>query len=259
MTSALAPVSFDAPLVNAAPNGLWAVTQWQPESGPPRWLGEGVDIRVFNYGGGEAFGVWAAPWLASHSDLDPEDDLKHGVRPDFPDTFTAVTTWAYDEGNLMKWSQQEVLTRVEQVYSLQEPNAVEGQFATRLLADADTPTAGDDVVDALSILEAALAETNTIGLIHASARVAASAAKNNLIVRTGNGVMKTPLGHTWVFGGGYVDALGWTLVATSPVFGWRSERSVKTATKLQHNLFGAVAERSVVLGYESLVGAATIN
>lgn len=257
MTGVLAPVVFDAPLVNPAPNGLFAATTWQTDDGPLRWLAAGVDVRVFNYGGGDAFGVWAADWDAAESDLAPED-VKVGDRPEFPDTFTAMTTWAYDEGALAEWSQAEVQARAAQTHRLQEPNAVEGAVATRLLADAGTPDAGDDIVHALGLLEGRLAETNTVGVIHASAHVASMAAKNNLIVRSG-AALKTPLGHTWIFGGGYVDGLDYTLVATSPPFGWRGPVAVRDSFRLPHNRYSAIAERSLVIGWEAVIGAATID
>lgn len=256
MTSALAPVVFDAPLVNPAPNGLFAATQWNDDDGPPRWLGPGVDIRVFNYGGETAFGVWTAPWDAAESDLDP-GDVKQGERPEFPATFLPFTSWAADEGNLTQWSRDEVRARAQQVHRLQEPNAVEAALATRMLADAGTP-ADANLTWAIGQLEAALAETNTIGVIHAGAQWATSAAQANLIIRSGTS-LKTPLGHTWAFGGGYVDALGSTIIATSPVYGWRSRVEVRDATKLEHNKFKAIAERSLVVGYEALVGAMNIT
>jgi hypothetical protein len=259
MTTAFSPTYFDAPLVNPAPNGLFAATAWTDEDGPLRWLDSGVEIRPFNYGGEGSFGVWTADWCALEADLDPDDDVKApGDRPAPLDPFLAFTSWAADECDLTERSREETRTRAAQTQRLLEQNAVESEVAMRLLTDAGTPTAGDDVVDAVSILEEALAETNTVGVIHASARVAASAAKNNLIVRSG-AVLKTPLGHTWVFGGGYVDALGWTLVASSQPFGWREPVAVRDAMKLEWNRFRAVAERSLVIGYEAAVAAATID
>lgn len=257
MTSALAPVVFDAPLVNPSPTGLFAATVWQNDDGPLRWLAAGVDVRPFNYGGGAAFGVWEADWDAAESDLAPED-VKTGERPEFPDTFTAMTTWAYDEGAMASWSQSEVQARAAQTHRLQESNAVEAAVAVRLLSDAGTPSAADDVVDALAILEADLAETNTVGVVHASAKLAAVAASRNLIIRSG-AALKTPLGHTWVFGGGYVQGLGDTLVATSQPFGWRGPVAVRDSFRLPHNRYSAIAERSLVIGWEAVVAAATID
>lgn len=256
MTTALMPVQFDAPLVNPAPNGLFAAVIWQPWEGPLRFL-EGVDITVFNYGGAESFGVWRADWCTTSKDLEPTD-VKTGERPTMPDTFTAITTWAYDECDLTKRSREEVLTRAEQVHRLQEPNAAETEFATRLLADTGAADPAADITAALAALEAGLARTNTVGVIHAGAQWAAPAAQAGLIVRSGAG-LKTPLGHTWVFGGGYVDALDDVLVATSPVLGWRGPVEVRDAMVLKRNRFGAIAERSLVLGYESVIGAAEIT
>lgn len=257
MTTALASVPLEAPLVNPAPNGLFTATQWLPWDGPLRFLDGGMDVRVFNYGGDTAFGVWTADWCVAEEDLDPED-LKVGERPEFPDSFAAITTWAYDECDLTKRSQDEVRKRAGQVHLLQESNAVEALVAARLLADAPTPEAVTSIVEAVAHLEAELAKTNTLGFIHAGAQHAAAAAQANLIVRSGTS-LKTPLGHTWVFGGGYVDALDATLVASSQPLGWRGQVELLDGMKLEHNRFKAIAERSLVIGYESAVAAAEIS
>lgn len=257
MTSALSPVVFDAPLVNPAPNGLFAATQWTDEAGPLRWLPSGVDIRVFNYGGGTQFGVWTAPWCAAESDLTPTD-VKEGVRPDFPDTFLALITWAADECDLLKRSRDEVRTRAQQVHRLQEANQVEETLAARMLTDAGTLDTSTDILGAVAQLEGLLAKTNTVGVIHASAMWAASAAQANLI-RYSSGKLVSPLGHTWVFGGGYVDALGDVLVATSQPYGWRGQVETRDAPSLTLNEFRAVTERSLVVGYEALIGAVDIT
>lgn len=258
MTTGFAPVVFDAPLVNPAPNGLDAAVAWSDEQGPLRWLTSGIDVRVFNYGGDTQFGVWLPDWCASDDDLDPATDLKRGVRPDFPDTYLPMTTWASDHCDLRPESRDEVRVRAQQVHRLQEPNQIEKAFATRILTDAGTPAAVADIVAAVSKLEAAIGRTNTIGVIHASATWAAYAAQAQLIVRSGT-TLRTPLGHLWVFGGGYVDGLGDTLVATSPVFGWRGPVEVNDAPSLRVEEFLAVAERSLVVGYEQSVGAVVIT
>lgn len=257
MTTALQPVVFDAPLVTPAPTGLFGATLWTPEDGPLRWLGGGVDVRVFNYGGGSAFGVWDADWCAAPDDLGPSD-VKTGERPTFPATFDAMTVWSYDDCDLTERSQDEVRTRAEQVLRLQEQTAAETQFAARLLADAGTPTTVANIVAAVASLESKLAVSNTVGLIHASAALAALAAEANLIVRSGTS-LKTPLGHTWVFGGGYVTGLGDKLVASSQVFGRRGPVTVRDVMQLKHNRFAAIAERSLVVGYEATVGVVDIT
>lgn len=253
----LAPVVFDAPLLNPAPNGLFAATTWQTDAGPLRWLASGVDIRRYNFGGEAAFGVWEAGWDAAASDLTPAD-IKTGDRPTSLDAFTAVTTWAYDEGAMADWSQEEVRARAEQTHRLQEPNAAETAVAARLLDDAGNPETAVDIVAAVAILEAALAVTNTVGVIHASAKWAAYAAQQQLVVRSG-AALKTPLGNTWIFGGGYVDGLDATLVASSQPFGWRGPVTVRDGFTVEHNRYGAIAERSLVIGWEAVVGAAVID
>lgn len=257
MTTVLTPVRFDAPLVNPSPNGLVPVTSWTDDDGPLRWLA-GVDVRVYNYAPTDA-GVWAASWTALDADL-TVDDVKTGVRPEFPDTFVALTTYGYDDGALPGWSQAEVRTRAQQAQRLQEPNAAETSLAARMLTDAGTPGTATDIVGAVGQLEALLAQTDTLGFIHASAAWAAAAAQAFLIVRSGS-TLKTPLGHTWVFGGGYVgvDGLDDTLVATSPTYGWRGPVDVRDAIRPEFNRFAAIAERSLLVGYEALVGAVTIT
>ncbi|MCX2934049.1 hypothetical protein ORI20_27655 [Mycobacterium sp. CVI_P3] len=259
MTSVLVPIRFDAPLVNPAPGGLYAATVWSDsgEGDPLRWLPSGVEVRPHNYGGEDAFGVWAAAWNAAEADL-TEDDVKTGVRPLIPDPFVGMTVWASDEGKFHCEDPVVARVRAEQNLRLLEPVAVEAQFAARLLADAPSPAAAADLVDALGLLESAFATTNTLGFIHASPKWLPRACAAQLIVRSGV-ALKTPGGHSWIFGGGYVAGLGDTLVATSQPFGWRGPVAVKDAARLEHNKFAAVAERSVLVGYEALVGAAAIS
>lgn len=261
MTSTLSAVRFDAPLVNPAPGGLWSAVQWNEvaEGDPLRWLASGIEVVPFNYGGEESFGVWSAPWCVPEADLDPETDVKEpGGRAGPLDPFLALTTWAADECDLTAASQAEVRTRAVQNHRLQEPTAVEAEFATRMLADAGTPDTADDVVGAVAWLESQLGLTRTVGLVHASPMWAASASQANLLVR-GSLAPKTPLGHQWVFGPGYLDALGDSLIATSPVFGWRGPVSLRDAKDLPHGVFRAIAERSLVLAYERVVAAVTVT
>ncbi|CQA09864.1 gp13 protein [Mycobacteroides abscessus] len=69
----------------------------------------------------------------------------------------------------------------------------------------------------------------------------------------------TPRGNTVIFGGGYVDGLDDVLVATSQVYGWRGDVQELESIEEKHNYFIAVAERSVLLGYEKLVAAVKIS
>lgn len=256
MTAVIQSVQFDAPLANPASIGLYPAVRWSDTEEPVRWLAEGVTVRPHNYGGDDAVGVWAADWCATPDDLS-SGDVKTGVRPAIPDPFEPITVWAYDQCDLTGRSQDEVLDRVRQNLRLREQVAVEREFASRLKTDT-SPAGADNLVQAVSLLESELAKTNTLGVIHASAGLASVAAYAQLVVRSG-GAVKTPMGHRWAFGGGYVDALDTLLVATGPVFGWRSEVAVKEAPKPSRNVFSVVAERSVVVGYERAVAAVELG
>lgn len=247
----LPAIEWEVPLVNPSPSGLYTATSWTEVTGPSRFLGEGVRFRSHNYGGESAFGVWDAEWC-----VDPDGQLKTGERPGFLDPFAPITVWAYDECDLTAPSQAEVRERATQNMRLQEQTAVERELAERLLIDGGTPATAESLADAVAHLEQLLAMTNTVGYIHASAQWAAVASRSSL--RSGS-ALKTPMGHTWVFGGGYVKGLGDTLVATSPTYGWRDAVEVRESLDFQRNRFVVVAERSVVVGYEHCVGAATVT
>ncbi|SHP48069.1 hypothetical protein [Mycobacteroides abscessus] len=258
MTSTLTPVLFDAPLVNPNPLGLYRAAQWTESADPLRWLPAGVEIRPWNFGLTGSFGVWAAAWNAREGDLGP-DDVKHGQRPAGLAAFAAVTVWAADECDLTAPSQAEVRTRAAQTLRLMEQGAVEREFAARLLEDAGTVGAAAGLVAAVGHLEEMWASTNTQGgFIHARPSWAAPASQANLLVRSGQG-FTTPLGLRWVFGAGYRQVLSDTLVVSSQPFGWRSESVVRTANDLENSRFRAISERSLVVGYESLIGAVKVT
>lgn len=253
--SSMLPVRLTAPPVNPAPQGLYAATIWTEVTGPSRHLA-GVEIRpAGNYGGGSAFGVWESDWC-SVPPLDGE--RKEGTRPDWLDPFAPITVWAYDECDLTAPSRAEVQQRAAQILRLQEQVAVEREFANRLLTDAGSPEAVATLTAAIGHLEAEFAETNTVGFIHAGAQWVAQMATSQLLTKAGTKLL-TPLGHTLVFGGGYVDGLEDTLVATSQPFGWRDDVQLRTAIDERRNTYAAIAERTVAIGYEAVIGAATIS
>lgn len=251
----LDPVRFEAPPVNPSPQGLYAATDWQPTDGPARFLA-GVEVRGPNFGGEEASGVWGTDWCGAPP-ID-NSERKEGERPDILDPFEAMTVWAYDECDLTAPSRADVTKRAAQILRLQEQTAVEHEFSNRLLTDAGTPGAANDLQWAVATLEAQMAEIGVLGFIHASPHLAVYAAQAQILIRSGT-KLTTPLGHTWVFGGGYGPGLESTIVATSQPFGWRTEVDTRTAVDHQHNIFAAVAERSVTIGYEAALGAVTIS
>jgi hypothetical protein len=270
VTTALPAIDFTPPLVApASPYGLAAATAWAESLSDEalRWLPAGVQFRLRTHRPTSAFGIWGAPWCADPDDLDPQDDLKTGaaVEDDDPDPFEPMTAWAFDRlqecGNLSDFDRREVRERAEQTFEVSEPVAIETEFATRALADAPSPTAVDALVAAVGHLEETFAATGTFGLIHARVGLLALAANQRLVIRdpAAPGALLTPGGHRWVFGGGYATPLGDILIGTSPTFGWRGPVEVREAIQYELNQFVAIAERSVVVGYEVAIGAAEIT
>lgn len=253
-TQGLAPVILRPPLVNPAHTGLADATIWTEMTGAARHL-LGVEIEASgNYGIEPSSGIWGAAWCGEPGEIVPGD------RPAALDAFDPVTAWAHDECDLTAPSQAEVRLRAEQTMRLREPLMIEREFAARALLDAGTPTTVPDLTAAVSTLEAALAETNTVGFIHASTAWMAYAARDHLLGDPQlGGRYRTPAGHTWVFGGGYVAGLGGTPVATSTPFGWRDAVQLREVIDHEGNRFSVLAERTTVIGYEKAIKAATIT
>ena len=101
----------------------------------------------------------------------------------------------------------------------------------------------------------AAALTNTLTFFHAGAQWASQ--EFGLVLKSGTR-WTSPLGHVWIFGGGYVEGLDQTIVATSQPYGWRDAPTTRNAVDRLNNIYAAVAERSVTIGYEALVAAVTI-
>lgn len=243
----------EVPPVNPAATGLYSATQWTdiPEDQPSRFL-HGVQLRGINYGGKNAFGIWEGHYCSTPQ----PGQIKDGERPDLLPPFWPVTVWSYDECDLTAPSRAEIAARAMQILKLEEQTAVEREFANRMIEDVGTPEAVDSLKAAVGYIEGEFAKTNTVGYIHIGAQWVAREAA--LFVGSGS-VRKSPLGHTWVIGGGYVEALGNTIVATAKPFGWRDVPQLRTTMDEKANVFAAIAERSVLVAYEAAVAAATVT
>lgn len=256
--NSMLPVDFPAPLVNPAPFGLYTVTTWTTEDGPTRFL-NGVQIRnMGNYGNSGSSGVWGADWCGVPPlDIEPK---KTGTRPDNLDPFDPIVVWAYDQCDARPGTRPEIEARAAQILRIEEQTAVEHVVADRMLLDADDLPGAlhteSNFRAAVGYLEAEAAKTNTMVYFHANPKYASE--ELNLVQRSGTSWV-SPLGHTWVFGGGYVDGLQDTVVATSRPFGWRDDPTVRGALDPHSNIYVAVAERTVLIGYESLVAAVRIT
>ncbi|AAQ12090.1 major capsid pentamer protein [Mycobacterium phage Mutante] len=246
-------VHYEVPPVNPSPNGLFPATTWI--SDPDNRFFNGVEVRGPNYGGEDAFGTWEGHYC-SVPPMGEDDQRKDGARPDILDAFDPITVWAYDECDPTAPSRAEVLARAAQILRLEEQVAIEREFANRMLTDAGTPAAAATLRLAVGYIEGVLALTNTLGFIHIGAQWVAT--DPDLFIGNG-GVKRSPMGHTWVIGGGYVDALGDTIVATSQPYGWRNEPVTRGALDAFENNYAAIAERTVLIGYEALIAAATIT
>jgi hypothetical protein len=241
---------FYPPLIPAPEGALDAITWVQDGTTPLRFL-DGVTIRQSNFGLSNQFGVWGEDWCGS------PDDTKEKPRPDavFIDV-APITVYAYDQnqcGDLTSGSREEVRQRVAQIMALTEGKAIETSLAIRLKADAPTTVTAASVTEAVSILETELAKAGVTGYLHASPKWAAYLAESRLSLSG-----KSPMGHTWVFGGGYADTLEDTIVATTPLYGWRGPLMMRDAIKTELNQYVTVAERSLLIAYEAAVAAVTI-
>jgi hypothetical protein len=262
-------VEFWPPVVEPSTNGLMGVVDWIGEDLdlPDRFLLNGVRVRTYNYGAETSSGVWDAPWCDDTTGNAPTPGgYKVGTRPEFPPDYEPLTAWAYDSCDLTPVSQDEVILHAEQWLKLTAPIDLERWFATRLITDAGSLPTGVDFVTALGQIEAALELTSTQGFVHAGANLAAVAATNHCLKPAPAGSVwkwETPLGHAWVFGGGYsdilIDGANSVLAATSKPYGWRNAAQMLTTVEHRFNQYVAVAERSFCVGYESMVGAAVVT
>jgi hypothetical protein len=244
------PVDFTPPLLNPYPGGLYAATVWDDSTNsPPRWL-NGLRFLPGNFVADSGLGYQT---LDSWCD---EFDKSAGARPEPGEPFDAVLIWAADQCDMTPESQGEVRDNVAQTLRLNETRVVELAFGARLAADADAFHA-DDLTEAVGYLDDALATAGIGGgLIHAAAGLSAELADANLARFNGSRAY-SPLGNVYVFGAGYTDVLTDTLVATTPTFGWRTPVEIREAFDPASNTFYAMAERSVLVGYERLIAAAT--
>ncbi len=183
-------------------------------------------------------------------------NVKRGSRTPPLDPFLPVVTWGYDECDPQETDEQ-VLTRARQNQRLGEQLVVESSFADRLLSEATDLGSVGDIVEAVSALESELAQLGILGVLHAASGWAALASSHSVLSPVG-AVRRSPLGHTWAFGGGYVDTLDDTIVATGPITVWQSGYEEHVALDAYRNVRAAVVERAVIVGYECAAFKVTV-
>lgn len=247
----------DAPPLNPAGFGLYDAATPRDWQGPLRWLEGGLKLRPYNCD--EGFGSWPAGFCE-----DPGQLRKAAARADESalDAFLPLIVWAADECGTGGVTEEQALARARNTLALRERQLVESALATRLLADAGTAATAPDFLTALGMIEEAIGgpEAGFQGVIHLPRRWAAQASQYRWGNQSGP-VYTSPLGHKYAFGGGYADVLENTIVATGPVYLWRSEitpessaepdsRNGRQVTDWRHNRVFALVERAVLVAYE---------
>lgn len=248
-------VNYFAPAVPSQGYGLYAAATLLDSGAAPRELLAGIDLYPFNCDTG----------VGSYSPdiCDPEDEVDKapGERPG-PQHFDPLVVWAAAEC-APDQTEAEQMARAQQLRALHEPLIIESAFATRLLTDAGAAGSATSLMDAIGQLEVFLGEQGYNGYLHASRKWAVEAGFLN--AASGTAVLRTNMGNTWVFGGGYDSALGDTIIATGPLTVWRSapfEQVVTTGshvTAAYNNTVYALSERVVTVGYECAAHAVTIT
>jgi hypothetical protein len=250
----LQPITFDPPQVALPVGGLYAVVNWDT-SAVPRFLDAGVDFRPHNTKLEGQVGRWTDDWLVTAAGTTGNKFSNRTTA--FPDTFTDWVIYSFDHNynaDLTVESRDEVKARALHALALLEPIRSETIFADRLKTDTIAPPAKSGLTATVGYLESEAAKLGLTGFIHASAQWAAYARERRLDT---NGV--SPLGHRWVYGGGYVAGLDNELVLTTQPFGWRSPAVVNDSIWHNKNQYVAVAERAVLIGYEAVIAAATVS
>lgn len=252
MTAPVVPnipaIDVDATPANPHSSGLYtAATVIDTEDR----LGFGVRVYPVNEG---AHGQWP-----TGCDPDVPDDLrKTGDRPG-PSTFAGTVVWTTDECSLVGTTVEESTQRARQLMRLYEQLEVEAFVADELLDRAGTPATlpagADGLKRALGAVELALAKTGMVGTIHASRALAPLL--NDFIVPGQGGKLTTKLGNVWAFGGGY-ETLGDTIVGTGPVTVRRGSIDVHESIDPRQNQLQSLAEREIVVSWESVTVAQTI-
>lgn len=252
-TTSMPVVHYEAPPVNPSTSGLYLVSQLheQAAGAPNRILG-GIDVWPINYDTG--WGTWPSDPCST-----PDPGLlKAGVRSQPEDAFAPLEVWGWDECDPAE-PVEAIKARALQNLRMHEQGVVEAHFANRLLADAGTLVSVPDLVAAIGELEVAIGETGTTGIIHLSMRYSSALDAAGIIPSSSSPIPRTRLGNALAFGGGYDAVLGSTLVATGPTTVWRSETFVQDTVDVDAHVRAALAERTVVAGYESLIAAVKVG
>lgn len=244
------PIDFIAPAVNPTGGGLYQAATLIDVPAPSR-IGSGVRIHPTNYA--PSFGTWDADPCK-----DPGEEKKTGDRS-APEDFDPLVVWGYDQCDPTE-TVETIRANSLQNMRLHEQVLVESKFADRLYREIDRTKPTGDLVSAVAYLDEQIALTGALGFIHAAVRFMAFADSDHLIVRgSGSPVLRTPGGNVWVFGSGYSDELGFSIIATGQPFVWRDEITTNDAMSPSENLHVAVSERTIVVGHEGYIDGVKVD
>ena len=260
--SPLLAVTYDPDLIDPPARGLFEAVRWIEDGvSPQRWLPSGVTVRQPNFSSGSQTEVWAEAWNVAADDV-TTDKVLH--RDDLgSDDFTGITVFAFDRDEcphrLMQQARREVHDRAGWLVRRYIQGLAEAHVATALGTATTTTSVTADVVAAVAAAESALFSSllnPDDAVLFAPPVLAAHLAKHRQI---DDG--RSPLGYRWVFsdGLGLVDGSGQpTILGTTQLFGWRGPLETRDHIDHQTNDYFAVAEQSLVIGWESSVVKVTI-
>ena len=247
---ALPALDYTAPFAQPVDRGLYGAADLVDVA--PRMSG---GVRVWPVNCEPAAGAWPADPCADTGGLS-----KDGERGDPLPVFDPIVVWGYD-ACAPDEPEAAIVERAEHSLRFGERTIVEAAFAERGLSDAVAPDTVESLVGAVSAAEAALAPLRRNGVLHAAPALAAPLEAAGQIIRSGN-TLRSPMGHRWSFGAGYVDADGFdrsTILATSPVTVWRDAVTTNAALDPHTRDRVAVAERMVVAFYECAPFAVNVS
>lgn len=261
MTSSLLALTHEPALLGPPSKGLFEAVSWQQEGEPLRFLAAGVTVRQPNFVDTLQVGVWGEAWNVAAVDVTTDKIIKRGDLTDLD--FLPFTLYAYDQDpcphRLMDEARSAVQSRATALLARHEQTQAELKLAATLTANTPTPGTAANLGEAVSLIEIGLADAgldSSDGFVFANVEDATALLSAQFIEKRG-GQFFTALDYRVIFTTELVAA--GSLRATPQLYGWRG--SITTRDHIEHtaNDYIAIAERSMVIGYEAVVVAADVT
>lgn len=261
MTSALLAITHEPALLGPPSKGLFEAVDWLQEGEPLRFLASGATVRQPNFVSTLQVGTWDEDWNVAAADVSTDKVIKRGDLTDLD--FAAFTLYAYDQDpcphRLMDSAMTAVRTRATALLARHEQALAETKIKTAF--DANTPTAATptDLGGAVSAVETGLAKAlldSGDGYVFANVEDATALLAGQFIEKRG-GQYFTALDYRVIFTTNLV-AKG-EFRGTTKLYGWRGPITTRDHVEHTANDYIAIAERSMVIGYEAVVVAADVT